>query len=558
MNRLLFSAFLAMSVITASAQTWLNKIKTNDIIDSIVTVATDKGWGDYLNMRTYHIYYHQPLQHSNPEGEKFQLRATLTIRNTNKYNPTNVPTLCYISGYNIDPYKWSTPSYYIGEGSRYDSTFELAEHFKANVVQLEHRYFGESCPEKCWTRLEYCTSEEAAADFHAIIEALKVSLNSKWIISGISKGGQTTAYQHVYYPDDADLFVPYSAPFCYRTGDARMMHYWTHEAWTPEMRESVLSLQREMLRDKEVFQYFQQWNAYYDSSKSATYWKQSFMLNISLLDFQLHAYSSREDVTAQLNKLDKKLVEMVSRGYSRSYLLANLAYYSTLDPGIALDWIQAKQRKAPGKYEQPTREGVTFNLPVPFSVQKNEWDNTITAFYYQSQCELGYFDLDMSAILDSPEDKALADSLNTIWSKTGGVTSFNMPAFKNLTFDRTLNDLVYERTASTNKPLVYIYGSDDTWTGGGISDECINNDNTYKFVLPAQNHGVSISHASTEDKNNIWNIIDNLFKRDYTAIDGITVPVPTQQGVFSLTGQRVDNPQPGRVYIIDGKKILYR
>ena len=60
MNRLLFTTILAMSAITASGQTWLNKIKTNDIIDSVVTVATDKGWGDYLKMRTYHIYYHQP------------------------------------------------------------------------------------------------------------------------------------------------------------------------------------------------------------------------------------------------------------------------------------------------------------------------------------------------------------------------------------------------------------------------------------------------------------------------------------------------------------------
>ena len=558
MNRLLFTTILAMSAITASAQTWLNKIKTNDIIDSVVTVATDKGWGDYLKMRTYHIYYHQPLQHSNPEGEKFQLRATLTIRNTNNYTPTNVPTYCYIGGYQIDKNLWSTPSYYIGEGSRYESTFELAEHFNANVVQLEHRYFGESCPEKCWTRLEYCTAEEAAADFHAIIEALKESLKGKWIISGVSKGGQTTAYQHVYYPDDADLFVPYAAPFCYRTGDTRMMHYWTHESWTPELRENVLSLQREMLRDKEVFRYFREWKAYYDASKSTTYWQQQFIATIALLDFQLHTYSSRADVTALFNKLDKKLVELQSRGHSRSYLLANLVFYTTLDPSIALDWIKAKQRKAPGKYERPEREGATFNVPVPFSIQENEWDNNITAFYYQSQCELGYFDLDMSAILDAPEDKALADSLNTIWSTTGGLTGFNLPAFKNLTFDRTLNDLVHERTASTHKPLVYMYGGDDTWTGGSISDECINNDNTHKFILPAQNHGVNISHASTDDKKHIWGIIDELFKRDYTAIDGITAPAPAQQGIFTLTGQRVNNPQPGRVYIVNGKKKMVK
>lgn len=552
-----------MSALTASAQTWLSKIKSNDIIDSVVTVPTDKGWGDYLRMRTYHIYYHQPLQHSNPDGEQFQLRATLTIRSTNNYNPTNAPTYCFISGYSIDKHLWDVPSYYIGELDRNDSYFELAQHFNASVLQLEHRYFGESCPEKCWTRLEYCTAEEAADDFHAIIEALKESLKAKWIISGISKGGQTTAYQHAYHPEDADLFVPYSAPFCNIPGDTRMMQYWTHESWTSAMRERVLALQREMFRDKKVFEYYYGWMTSSIPGKTKQHWQQNFIRNISLMDFSMHTYWSRSEVTTTLDKLETKLQSMTSRGYDRSYLLANLAFYATLDPATALDWIGAKQRRIANKEgywweEERVREGVTFLRPLPFSIPYNQWDSSITAFDYQAQHEIGYFDIDLSAILDAPEDKALADSLNTIWNKTGGIISFDLPAFKSVKFDRTLNDLVYEKTATTTRPLVFIYGSDDTWTGGGISDDCINNDNTHKFILPAQNHGASISLASLKDKTQIWGIIDNLFKRDLTAIDDLTAKKPSPQGIYTLTGQRVDKPQSGRVYIIDGKKTLYR
>ena len=50
-------------------------------------------------------------------------------------------------------------------------------------------------------------------DFHNLFGALKKVLKGKWVMSGVSKGGITTLLQHTFYPNDMDIYVPYSAPF---------------------------------------------------------------------------------------------------------------------------------------------------------------------------------------------------------------------------------------------------------------------------------------------------------------------------------------------------------
>ena len=54
-------------------------------------------------------------------------------------------------------------------------------------------------------------------------------------------------------------------------------------------------------------------------------------------------------------------------------------------------------------------------------------------------------------------------------------------------------------TQNATKPIILIYGEDDTWTGAAVKDEFINGTNVKKFILPAQNHSVSFS--SNTDQN---------------------------------------------------------
>src|SRR5262249_45582542 len=87
---------------------------------------------------------------------------------------------------------------------------ELSEHFDANMVHVEHRYFLESTPEPLnW---DYLTCENSAYDLHNVTTTFKQLYPEKWISTGISKGGQTTLLYRAWFPNDVDISVPYVAP----------------------------------------------------------------------------------------------------------------------------------------------------------------------------------------------------------------------------------------------------------------------------------------------------------------------------------------------------------
>ncbi len=104
---------------------------------------------------------------------------------------------------------------------------DLAKYLNANVIELEHRYFGASSPEPN-TSLEftYFYAEEAAYDLHELVTAFKQSLftSNKWVATGASKSGINSAlyafYSSKYGWKDIDLFVPFCAPFLTGTADS--------------------------------------------------------------------------------------------------------------------------------------------------------------------------------------------------------------------------------------------------------------------------------------------------------------------------------------------------
>ena len=93
------------------------------------------------------------------------------------HKQSDAPVIVELEGYNI----WSSE-----EG-------ELANILKGNQLTIEHRFFDQSVPEGGipWENL---TIKQAADDQHEIIQAIrqKIYPASKWISTGISKGGQTT------------------------------------------------------------------------------------------------------------------------------------------------------------------------------------------------------------------------------------------------------------------------------------------------------------------------------------------------------------------------------
>jgi uncharacterized repeat protein (TIGR02543 family) len=105
------------------------------------------------------------------------------------------------------------------------------------------------------------TAEEAAADFHNLFDGLKKVLKGKWVMSGVSKGGITTLIQHAFYPNDMDIFVPYSAPFFDTDRDKEMTRYWYHTGWDKSFTNVQSDLDiRPLFDDVYVTVRFVDWN----------------------------------------------------------------------------------------------------------------------------------------------------------------------------------------------------------------------------------------------------------------------------------------------------------
>jgi hypothetical protein len=150
---------------------------------------------------SYEVMFEQPLDHQNPNGEKFHQRFFLGHSDYNK------PMLLGTEGY----------------AARGNSGGELQRILGGNQVTVEHRFFGRSVPSP--VEWKYLTVKQSADDLHAIVSALKTLYSGKWMSSGTSKGGQTSLFFKCYYPEDVDATVAYVAPVNVAQEDPRINHF---------------------------------------------------------------------------------------------------------------------------------------------------------------------------------------------------------------------------------------------------------------------------------------------------------------------------------------------
>ncbi len=171
----------------------------------------------------FEIFIEQPVDHHNPDGEKFTQKLYLSHRDE------SLPMVIEMDGYIIT----------------YNRPGELEEILHCNRIIVEHRYFGESKPESMeWKHL---TVENAAADHHNIIQSFKNIYQENWIGTGISKGGQTAIFHRYFYPDDVKVTVPYVAPLNIAEEDPRIYHF-LRNVGTKECRKKIIKYQREVLK----------------------------------------------------------------------------------------------------------------------------------------------------------------------------------------------------------------------------------------------------------------------------------------------------------------------
>jgi hypothetical protein len=184
------------------------------------------------NSRVFSEYYvvmlPQLVDHRNPNGPTFKQRIYIGHFGFDR------PTVMETEGYGAE---WVIPNY----------QNELSGLLNANMIYVEHRYFGASIPNPLdW---QYLNAEQDAGDYHYIRQLFGQRYPGKWLATGVSKGGQTATEFKVFYPDDVDVTVPYVAPINFERLDPRIdRHFTTVGTW--QQRERITAIQMYLFENK--------------------------------------------------------------------------------------------------------------------------------------------------------------------------------------------------------------------------------------------------------------------------------------------------------------------
>lgn len=178
------------------------------------------------SLTAYLLRIKQPLDHRDSTKGYFYQRAYLTHLDYSR------PTVMVTEGYNRDS----------------NVIYELTELLHANQIIVEHRFFGESMPERL--DYDYLNLEQATADLHKINRLFSRIYTSKWLSTGISKGGATTIFYRYFYPNDVDVSVPYVAPIN-RTYEEQRMYSFFDTIGTKQCRKKIEDFQKAVLQRRD-------------------------------------------------------------------------------------------------------------------------------------------------------------------------------------------------------------------------------------------------------------------------------------------------------------------
>lgn len=274
-------------------------------------------------------------------------------------------------------------------------------------------------------------------------------------------------------------------------------------------------------RMDQIYPLYQKMALHYGSPESRIYG--DYLTNVAQFGFEEHAYMDTAAIAQDINFNGNVMYLNDVKEYNDSVYAIML-----LDNSFKLKYFAERigvlrnnqNNQSPERKLKPRKVG--FN---PRSVTEAEWwgNDTIgkdeQAYQYQSKTELGYYDLRFDDIV-GPES---APGWNAAYRKyVGNLRDYESPYFKDFPFDNSLYIKTVTTTRNATKPIIFIYGEDDPWTGAAIKDEYINGTNVKKFILPAQNHNASFSSNTDIAKcNAIRDMLDEVFGAASQGIDEV-------------------------------------
>jgi len=377
----------------------------------------------------YEIWFQQPIDYNDLSKGTFPQRVLLGYVGDSK------PVIVELQGYGIYTEKAG----------------ELANHYKANQLTIEHRFFNNSKPEKIdWNTLKVAS---AAKDQATIISEIRNALypSAKFVTTGISKGCQTTMAHRRFFPNNVDASVCYVGPLNYQREDPRVYSF-LKNVGTEEQRNKLKAFQELCFQNKNFLL-----NKLKEISKEKSYeWEMGVekALTYSILEYPFAFWQWGSNINSIPNS-DATEDEI----YNHLFQISGYGFFETQ----AVDDLQSYFWAA------LTEQGIYGYETAPFQ----EYIGTDKIYDFQWAFPDG-----IEKVYDLKPMQEIKDFLDTEAQK-----------------------------------MLFIYGEYDAWSATAVElSETAKSRELYKFVKEKGSHTTRIKTFDSEKQQTIYSIIDSWIK----------------------------------------------
>jgi len=394
------------------------------------TLETNESFGE-----KYLIRLSQPLDHNGASPDTFTQRVFISHRGFDK------------------PVVFITEGYDANHASLAGFKTELAEYLNANQVCVEHRYFGESKPDSLIWR--FLTVENAANDHHKVAELVRAIYPGKIVSTGISKGGQACNYFEYFFPEDADISVPYVAPLNFSTEDRRVYSF-------------LESVGDSICRQK-------------------------------ILDFQKNMLSKKDEYLPAFIKLANKKGLTYSMGFEKAYELMVFEYSFAF-----WQWGLTNCNDIPAPDAKPKKIVQHLDKVANIDWISEQGIEKLQPFFYQAMHEIGMYGYDISQF----------EGLTTITNNP--IFDFTFPKNETVVYEPGLMQRVdfFDRHRAEN--MIFIYGQNDPWSATSVEPGY--HTNSFKIVKPNGSHRTRINNLPEYQRQQILDSLNNWLSQETTIV----------------------------------------
>ena len=478
MKKIFLLLFLLLSFCGTSAASFKDDLLTLEgvvSVDEIVQSGDSKPFAE-----KYIVTFAQYIDWNNPNLGTFTQRVEIGFKG---YDNVNV---IYTSGYEL-----------YEDNFEFDDEHEISKIYDGNFINVEYRFFSKSKPEglssESTALWQYLTDENASNDFHNIIEQLKEILSGRWVFTGVSKGGQATNVFAYYFPNDADAYVSYVAPFCDGIDDDRAFNaiYNTigneryGEEKAKEYRDLMLDFQVEAIKNRDYLQPL--------IISEDSYLDNKYPLKTASLDFEVaivdlvfgewqydQNFASFDEVMKITPRSDDLSTPDVKENQKFLDALLTLIHVKN-DP-----FIVDRELSFPYTVHAATENG---NYGMRLQPLRDELAKIGFSMDFTAETEKNY--LALSELTQEQLDK-----------------------FK---FNPSTRNKMLEWTQTNKSNVIMIYGDSDPWYFMRLPET--DNQNIHIFISSAEAHGVSINNMEEELSTEIKALLSEWLMQDAVEID---------------------------------------